>query len=69
MEKRDFDYYYDEWVDLPNDSYYICDKCKKPVKRYWHKHTAVTQLRGKNLYTHWDNDSDLCLCESCFGEI
>lgn len=27
-----FDRDYEEWVDLPDDSYCVCDRCKKEVK-------------------------------------
>ena len=68
MEDYPFDIDYEEWVDLPDDSYYVCNRCKREVKRYWHKHTEYKAI-GVHKYFVPPSVTETCLCENCYNEI
>ena len=71
MEDYPFDIDYEEWVDLPDDSYFVCDRCKREVKRYWHKHTEYKAIRTSRYidYIVPPSFTETCLCENCYNEI
>lgn len=61
---RDFE----EWVKLPEDSYVVCDKCKKEVQHYWHKHVAYIEVGVKPRLRPL-NFTETYLCSNCYDEI
>lgn len=66
------DYSYDtdfgEWVTLPENSYMICDKCKKEVQEYWHRHTAYPHIKGESMLYIPPSRTETCLCKDCYNE-
>lgn len=64
---KDIDF--EEWVTLPGDSYLMCDKCKKEVQEYWHKHTAYTPLQVEPRLMTSPNYTETCLCKQCYDEM
>jgi hypothetical protein len=71
MEDYPFDIDYEEWVDLPDDSSCVCSRCKREVKRYWHKH-AEYKVIGISEYIKYvvpPSLTETYLCEHCYNEI
>lgn len=69
FEDFNYDADFEEWVTLPENSYVICDKCKKEVQEYWHKHTAYTHLEGEPMLITPPNWTEICLCKKCHKEM
>ena len=69
FEDTSYDTDFEEWVHLPENSYLICDKCKKEVQVYWHKHTAYQELEGEPKYFRPPNLTETCLCKDCYNEM
>lgn len=69
FEDFNYDKDFEEWVTLPDNSYLICDKCKKEVQVYWHKHTAYTRLKGELMLMTPLNLTETCLCKDCHNEM
>ena len=69
MEDYPFDRDYEEWVDLPDDSYFVCDRCKREVTRVWHKHTEHKIIETPIKYFVPPSVTETCLCENCYNEI
>ena len=46
----------------------FCDRCKKEVKRYWHKHVEYKVI-GEPKYMVPPSFTETCLCEHCYNEI
>lgn len=68
FEDFNYDKDFEEWVTLPEDNYMVCDKCKKQVQEYWHKHMAYTHvLREPMLYIP-PSHTEICLCKNCYNE-
>lgn len=68
-ENCDYDRDFEEWVTLPENSYVICDKCKKEVQEYWHKHNSYTHLKGEPMLMTPPNWTETCLCKKCHKEM
>lgn len=69
FEDFDYDQDFEEWVTLPENSYVICDKCKKEVQVYWHKHISYPHLIGEPMLKAPPNWTEICLCKECYSEI
>ena len=69
FENSNSDIDFEEWVTLPENNYIICDKCKKEVQEYWHKHTAYTHLEGQPMLMTLPSWTETCLCENCYHEM
>lgn len=65
----DHDYPYEEWVDLPEDWHFRCDRCGRKVQRYYHKHFQSFRKREQLPIHYIDPFTDICLCENCQHEI
>ena len=65
-EQGDVDF--EEWVNL-DDAYYVCDKCKRQVQEFWHKHTAYTRLIDEPVFMTPPQYTEICLCKACYNEM
>lgn len=68
FEDYNYDVDFEEWVTLPENSYMICDKCKKEVQEYWHKHTAYTLIKREPMLYIPPNWTETYLCKHCYNE-
>ena len=64
FEDISYDQDFEEWVTLPENSYVICDKCKKEVQEYWHKHNSYTHLKGEPMLMTPPSWTETCLCKN-----
>ena len=69
FEDYSYDKDFEEWVKLPENSYMICDKCKREVQEYWHKHTAYIHITGEPMIILPPNWTETCLCKDCYNEM
>ena len=69
FEDYSYDADFEEWVTLPENNYMICDKCKKEVQEYWHKHNAYTHIKGEPMLITPPSWTETCLCKKCHKEM